>query len=110
MTNRLEEIVQIIKIYTAAENTTLWKEVSPILCCTFLAIYSILLITDGYYSLIFLVIGFGLGAFYFTNNDGNFKINLYERNLSYSEQTLEQVEINLNFIIYYANIQFIIFL
>lgn len=90
MTNKLEELALLLKIYTTPSDPTVWKQLSTLLLCTFLSIYSILLITEGYYSLIFLVIGFSLGAFYFTNNDGNFKINLYERNLSYSEQALEQ--------------------
>lgn len=92
MTNKLKELALLLKIYTTPSDPTVWKHLSTLLLCTFLFIYSILLITEGYYSLIFLVIGFSLGAFYFTNNDGNFKINLYERNLSYSEQALEQVK------------------
>jgi hypothetical protein len=78
-------------MYLNTEDKPLLNEVTPVLTCLFFAIYTLLLITDGYYFLIFLIIGFGLGAFYFNNKDGNFRIEHYERSLSYSEQTLEQV-------------------
>jgi hypothetical protein len=92
MSNIAEESLKLTKMYVSSENKSAWSEVVSMSTCLFFAIYTLLLITDGYYFLVFLVLGFGLGAFYFNNKDGNFKVEHYERNLSYSEQALEQVK------------------
>ncbi|KAI8343778.1 PXA domain-containing protein [Choanephora cucurbitarum] len=62
----------------------------------FLAVYTTLLITSGYFFLIFIALGFALGALYFNNKDGSFRIEPYERHLSYKEQTLEQYSNSIN--------------
>jgi hypothetical protein len=82
---------QVLKSYIGVEVRSLLKDLASFAIGSFLAIYAFLLITDGYYFLIFSVVGFGLGAFYFNNKDGSLKIEQYERNLSYTEQALEQV-------------------
>ncbi|KAI7884474.1 PXA domain-containing protein [Mucor mucedo] len=68
------------------------KRVVPTLVGSFLAIYSVLLFTDGYYFLVFLVVGFGLGGIYFSaaTQDGPLPFEKYERHLVLSETTLEQ--------------------
>jgi hypothetical protein len=84
-------VYQVLRSYIPIEDILVLKDLAPFAIGSFLAIYAFLLITDGYYFLIFMVLGFSLGAFYFNNKDGNLKIEQYERNLSYTEQALEQV-------------------
>lgn len=93
--NAKKTIYELIKIYTPIQDVSFLKEITPLFTCAFLVIYSLLLITDGYYFLVFLFLGFAAGAFYFNShdNDGNLKIEQYQRNLLYTEQTLEQVKL-----------------
>ena len=60
----------------------------------FLTIYTTLLIASGYFFFIFIALGFVLGALYFNNKDGSFRVESYERHLSYKEQTLEQASLH----------------
>lgn len=94
-TSMKNTIYEIIKIYTRIDDLASIKDLAPIATCSFLVIYCTLLIIDGYYFLVFLFLGFAGGALYFNgqNNDGNLKIEQYERNLSYTEQTLEEVSV-----------------
>ncbi|KAI9282269.1 PXA domain-containing protein [Sporodiniella umbellata] len=46
-----------------------WKHLLQLFKCTFLGIYALLLVTDGYYFLISLMLGFGYGALYFSNSE-----------------------------------------
>lgn len=89
MPNLIQPYLQFLKTFIHID-PELYEFKLPF-TCSFLAIYSFLLITDGYFFLVFLFVGFALGAFYFNNNDGILTMN-YEKNLVYSESTLEEVK------------------
>lgn len=86
-----EAMYEVLKSYICVEDGSMLKDLAPFAISCFLAIFALLLTVDGNYFLIFIVLGFGLGAFYFNNRDSSFKIEKYERNLSYTDQALEQV-------------------
>lgn len=88
----IQPLIQTLKVYTAYEDKEIYRQITPIAITSFITLYSFLLITDGYYFIIFLVMGVGLGTFFSYNKTSNFKFTTYERNLSYTEQTLEQVK------------------
>ncbi|CAO3703785.1 unnamed protein product [Rhizopus stolonifer] len=56
-----------------------WQQMLQMFKYTFLAIYSILLVTDGYYFLISLILGFGFGALYFSSTDIRIVTREYEK-------------------------------
>lgn len=88
----VEAFIQLLRIYTPIENKPFLKEIAPFASISFLIVYACLLITDGYYFLVFLALGFSIGIFYSSNQEANYNFSQYERNLSYKEQTLEQVK------------------
>lgn len=90
----LHEYTQLLQQFLPTTDNDI-KQVVPTLVGSFLAIYSVLLFTDGYYFLVFLVVGFGLGGIYFTSHDGQLEIEKYERHLNVSENTMEEVKKNL---------------
>lgn len=92
MSNIITDSIQLIRQLIPSEDQFFLNQVALAFSCSFLAIYSILLLTDGYYFLVFLVTGFGLGGFYFNNKDGHLEMEKYERHVSVSENTLEQVK------------------
>lgn len=65
--------------YTSQEDKSLLKNTTPFIVTSFFVIYSILLLTDGYYFLIFLAVGFSLGAFNSLNTNVEYKIPNYEK-------------------------------
>ncbi|KAI7901207.1 PXA domain-containing protein [Cokeromyces recurvatus] len=85
-TTGVEELKEILRIYTGADNKKILREIAPFATLFSLVIYAILLIQDGHHFLIFLILGFGLGAFYFNKAESKLKIEEYERNLNFLEQ------------------------
>lgn len=73
------------------ENKPILKEIAPFAWVAFLIVYACLLITDGYYFLVFLMLGFSIGIFYSNNSAVSVDYSQLERSLSYKEQALEQV-------------------
>lgn len=88
MSNIILEYVELIKEYFSLEPSV--KEYKRVVSSTFVTIYALLLVTDGYYFLLFLVIGFGIGGFYFNNKDGMLNMN-YERSLVFTEENSLEV-------------------
>ncbi|KAL9546136.1 hypothetical protein MBANPS3_006817 [Mucor bainieri] len=86
----VDALIQLLKIYTPIENKPFLKEITPFACIAFLAVYACLLITDGYYFLVFIVLGFSIGLFYSSHQTASVDYSHFERHLSYKEQTLEQ--------------------
>jgi len=87
----VDAFIQLLRIYTPIENKPFLKEIAPFALVAFLIVYACLLITDGYYFLVFLILGFSIGAFYSNNSAVSVDYSQLERSLSYKEQTLEQV-------------------
>ena len=86
----IEAFIQLLRVYTPIENKPFLKEIAPFAFISFLVVYACLLVTDGYYFLVFLALGFSIGIFFSSNQEANSNLLQYERNLSYKEQTLEQ--------------------
>lgn len=84
-------MVQLLRIYTPIENRPFLKEIAPFASTAFFVVYACLLITDGYYFLVFIVLGFSAGLFYTSHQTANVDYSHFERHLSYKEQALEQV-------------------
>ncbi|CEP15498.1 hypothetical protein [Parasitella parasitica] len=87
----VDAFVQLLRTYTPVENKALLKEVGPFTLISFLVVYACLLITDGYYFLVFLLLGFSIGLLCSSHRSSSPDFTTqYDRNLSYKEQTLEQ--------------------
>ncbi|CAO3652700.1 unnamed protein product [Mucor fragilis] len=85
-----DALVQLLRIYTPIENRPFLKEIAPFASTAFFVVYACLLITDGYYFLVFIVLGFSAGLFYTSHQTANVDYSHFERHLSYKEQALEQ--------------------
>lgn len=55
------------------------QQIMQLFTYTFLAIYSVLLVTDGYYFLVCLILGFALGALFFSNTESRIVIREYQK-------------------------------
>lgn len=89
--SNIEQLIRILKLYSSFEDKSLYKQLTPIVAICFATLFSCLLITDGYYFILFILVGVVLGSFLSYNHDSSkqrvqFK---YERNLTY---TVEQVK------------------
>lgn len=87
----IQPLIQTIRVYGALDEKELYKQTIPVLFTSFVSLYCLLLITDGYYFIIFLALGVGLGVYIAYNKQTEYNFSKYERTLSYNEQTLEQV-------------------
>jgi hypothetical protein len=86
-----QPIIQTLKIYVSSNDKELYNHITPVIVISFVTLYSFLLVTDGYYFIIFISIGIALGILISYNKQTDFRFQKYERNLSYTEQSVEQV-------------------
>ncbi|KAI8352929.1 PXA domain-containing protein [Blakeslea trispora] len=90
LTDQTISTISLFKSMLVSNDKEASADITRTFTGVFLIVYTIVLITSGYLFLIFIAIGFVLSALYFNNRDGSFRIEPYERHLSYKEQTLEQ--------------------
>ncbi|KAI8997525.1 PXA domain-containing protein [Pilobolus umbonatus] len=84
-------MIDTLKQYLRIDEDTWKNDVLPFLLSVFVSVYAILLVLDGYYSLVFLLIGFILGAFYFSDDTQRLEIRPYE--ISHEEYTVTEDEV-----------------
>ncbi|KAI8886186.1 hypothetical protein K501DRAFT_331455 [Backusella circina FSU 941] len=72
----------IFKVYFPLDDTQVMNDIVPLTVWSFVTIYALLLVSDGYYFLVFLLLGFGIGGLYWSRNIESRLEPLLERQLS----------------------------
>lgn len=72
-------MLELFETFKGVPDQPEWQQMLQMFKYAFLAIYSILLVTDGYYFLISLILGFGFGGLYFSSTDIRIVTREYEK-------------------------------
>lgn len=75
----LKLMLELFETFKGVPDQPEWQQMLQMFKYAFLAIYSILLVTDGYYFLISLILGFGFGGLYFSSTDIRIVTREYEK-------------------------------